>query len=548
MIAGIIETLHREKLLSEGTAVAWNVVFGRSTNIQLFVDQRLAYNVKVSEKNLAAEYGALAQARKALGEHAPEPLLLTDSNHANILVCRGISSFSTHAIDRKTLDFLNLYMRSASEHFSAPGTGENLVASVRAIARKYANETGILGLEKLIGDRQYAILRGLKPVKQHGDLGAGNLRWAGSRLVLFDWEDFGIITVPGFDLYLLISSLHGFSVKRSNSWFERNRTHIGRLVCETVGIELPEFLALGPLYLMLFFHLKYELGYGQSIVDVVRSELLAAEAEVESAAQLSPNSGDAFRDDGTPASKNGYEAVKTSYRESHLECGGHYDQAISDDPFSAYMDRRESVLLTAFIQAEFHGEIPNYLDFACGTGRISARVEPFARQAWGVDVSQSMLQSAAQRLTKTTLIRGDLTRENIDLPPMDLVTAFRFFGNAEDEFRREALTALNRVLRPGGWLVLNNHRNPHALSNMLFRLTGGQHEMDLTMPRMQALLAEHGFSVRLMVPIGAWLFRDALVRQDVLASSWADRLEAMTRLSLLAGIAPDIFIAAQKTS
>ena len=39
----------------------------------------------------------------------------------------------------------------------------------------------------------------------------------------------------------------------------------------------------------------------------------------------------------------------------------------------------------------------------------------------------------------------------------DLVTSFRFFGNAQDELRSSALAAINRHLRPQGYLIINNH-------------------------------------------------------------------------------------------
>jgi hypothetical protein len=56
-----------------------------------------------------------------------------------------------------------------------------------------------------------------------------------------------------------------------------------------------------------------------------------------------------------------------------------------------------------------------------------------------------------------------LTTTNLDIGQFDLVTAFRFLGNADDQLRRSAMDALR--VRIDGYLLINNHRNPVAVSD-----------------------------------------------------------------------------------
>src|SRR5438874_9368849 len=115
------------------------------------------------------------------------------------------------------------------------------------------------------------------------------------------------------------------------------------------------------------------------------------------------------------------------YRDSHRTRGGDYDRTIFSTPLDAYADKWEAHHLGRVLQKLYASRIPRYLDFACGTGRITQRVEPLAVESIGVDVSESMLAAARLKCQKTRFVCVDLTREEPDLGTFDLVTSFRFF-------------------------------------------------------------------------------------------------------------------------
>ncbi|MDP1725485.1 MAG: class I SAM-dependent methyltransferase [Bacteroidota bacterium] len=125
-----------------------------------------------------------------------------------------------------------------------------------------------------------------------------------------------------------------------------------------------------------------------------------------------------------------------------------------------------------------------YLDFACGTGRIVSLVEAFVEESNGIDISQSMLDRAAQKTKHTNLIQGDITKDvNIIKGKYDLITTFRFVLNANPELREEALGILSEKLQSrDSWLIFNMHTNKYSyafLSYLWIKIFGQSKDKDL---------------------------------------------------------------------
>ena len=104
------------------------------------------------------------------------------------------------------------------------------------------------------------------------------------------------------------------------------------------------------------------------------------------------------------------------------------------------------------------------LDFACGTGRVIASLEPLVDTAEGIDISENMVEIARKKCRAARLHVG-----NILSPPdmlqkqYDIITGFRFLLNAEPELRIRVLERLREVLRePDGLLVVNVHGNSRS--------------------------------------------------------------------------------------
>lgn len=240
--------------------------------------------------------------------------------------------------------------------------------------------------------------------------------------------------------------------------------------------------------------------------------------------------------------------AQESYRRSHLGRGDEYDATLASSPFDDYLSRAEAHYLGRLLGTVLPARMGRYLDFACGTGRITRQLESRADESFGVDISPSMLRTARARCRFTEFVHADLTdltRDTHELSGFDVVTAFRFFGNAEPALRRDSLVAINRALRTGGHLILDNHRNPHALAQWAQRLTGGRSRLTLGYFELRRLLRQAGFRIRWQRPIGFWLYRTGLYAnlRSVNPAAWPENVFGH---SWFAPLAPNVIIAAEK--
>jgi len=238
---------------------------------------------------------------------------------------------------------------------------------------------------------------------------------------------------------------------------------------------------------------------------------------------------------------------ETDYRKSHLQRGATYDSNLASAPFDAYMDDLERRHLNSIVPKLFPAGVPKYLDFACGTARVTQTVAAYAKEAIGVDISPSMLEQARRKCPDVQFINADLTQDRAELGPFDLVTSFRFFGNAQPDLRSKVLQVLADLVKPGGYLIINNHRNPHSLATLLSRLTGGRADTDLSHFRLQRLLAENGFRLVESHPIGVWLYRSRMLRQVEKADEKLLKREKRFGHRLFSPIAPDTILVARRT-
>jgi SAM-dependent methyltransferase len=145
------------------------------------------------------------------------------------------------------------------------------------------------------------------------------------------------------------------------------------------------------------------------------------------------------------------------------------------------------------------------LDFACGTGRVLAALEPWVDAADGVDVSEAMVAAARAKCPRARLVVGDiLARPGLLQPEYEVISCFRFLLNAEPELRRRVLGRLRAVLRtPGGLLLVNVHGNARSLRHpgLVWRRwrersrPTGEMLNEMTAGEVRALLAASGFEV-----------------------------------------------------
>ena len=167
--------------------------------------------------------------------------------------------------------------------------------------------------------------------------------------------------------------------------------------------------------------------------------------------------------------------AKISYRESHKYQGkgDEYEAYYEGQAWEKFLWSREQEIILRILDKYFAGKEIHLLDFACGTGRITSLLETRVKTSTGVDVSGSMLAIARKKLRRTEIIEADITTEDVLAGrKFNLITAFRFFLNAEPELRSSAIKALVELLDEDGYFVFNNH---HSLGSPWIKLLYARH-------------------------------------------------------------------------
>jgi SAM-dependent methyltransferase len=245
--------------------------------------------------------------------------------------------------------------------------------------------------------------------------------------------------------------------------------------------------------------------------------------------------------------RNSVKGAHSDYRTSHIHKGSLYDDDLYKSGWNRYLCHQEQMMIGIIIKRFFENRPIRCMDFACGTGRITIILERLAKECIGVDLSPSMLEKAKEKCRNTTFFLCDITKNSPDLGIFDLITAFRFFGHAQNILRTEVLLALSGYLADDGYLVLNNHRNPSAPQNLLLHLTGGETNMDLTVAKLRRQVETCGFRMVDLYGIGGWSLRHRWQSWAEYPSERVRLLERVTRHRILAPFAPD-WIAVLKKS
>jgi SAM-dependent methyltransferase len=186
------------------------------------------------------------------------------------------------------------------------------------------------------------------------------------------------------------------------------------------------------------------------------------------------------------------------YRASHQAAGAgiDYDKTFEAGYCAPLRQNIERPLLENIL-CPLGGRERTSLDLACGTGRITRVAAMFFGAVVGIDVSEATLMCASVP-ENVTLYCIDITKISL-AETFDVVTAFRFFLNAEDSLRREALRAICRHLREGGELVCNIHLNATSPVGLISRILNWAcprtPRSKLTMEQFSKVLREEGFEI-----------------------------------------------------
>jgi SAM-dependent methyltransferase len=212
----------------------------------------------------------------------------------------------------------------------------------------------------------------------------------------------------------------------------------------------------------------------------------------------------------------GDSQMPTSYRErfSDHRIAAKYDLVIySKDSVSDVVWQLESAMLKEIVEdMRKRKKRIDYLDFACGTGRIISFLEDKVDNAIGIDVSQFMLNRAAHKVKRARFLCRDITLADAAVEGQyDLITCFRFLKNAEADLRQAALCQLAKRLRDrDSRLVVNCHgANPFSFKIVLVPyhwlqalLAGQEHPKYVTNRRLRRIIRNTGLKIEKEIGYG----------------------------------------------
>ncbi|MGD8456782.1 MAG: methyltransferase domain-containing protein [Anaerolineales bacterium] len=135
-------------------------------------------------------------------------------------------------------------------------------------------------------------------------------------------------------------------------------------------------------------------------------------------------------------------------------------------------------------------------DLGCGPGQIARYLKDRGIPAFGLDLSQRMVEKARQLSPDIDFIQGDMTALEVDDNSWGGIVAFYSIIHIPNEQIPETLQELHRVLVPGGWLLLSFHIGDETIH---FDEWYGK-EVSITSTffptgRMEACLEEVGFEL-----------------------------------------------------
>jgi predicted TPR repeat methyltransferase len=232
------------------------------------------------------------------------------------------------------------------------------------------------------------------------------------------------------------------------------------------------------------------------------------------------------------------------------EKGSSYDKTFSLIPFRAFLWQMERDFLDSILKRHFTGREIRHLDFACGTGRVVGYLEDRVEASVGLDISESMLSVARENVKASELIEGDITMADpLTGRLFNLITAFRFFPNAEPALRAQVLEGLKEHLEPDGLIVFNNHRN---FSSTLYRFLRFYHlirhfvrspRVGMSQGEVDALLASTGFEIVEVHHVGVLIADD---RHLLLAPLWRACERLASRIGALRGLSQNLIFVVRK--
>jgi len=236
--------------------------------IDAFIDPQHYFHVKCSNViSLAEEARVYAEAAEGFGNFVPSALGYRVRDGWEIFVTEGVAHRQLFPSDlmnplhaRKWVPALCRFFERSRRN-TAPCAQPSTAPALLSLLETQFKDSRFAPILKPwcmgAGQRE---LEGLGSIRQHCDFVPNNIGVTRAGLVVFDWEDFGKVCLPGLDLCTLVVScvdVDADSVLVGNSRTLAERcSGLVNPACDALNMEVALFWRLLPFYVLVFLYLK----------------------------------------------------------------------------------------------------------------------------------------------------------------------------------------------------------------------------------------------------------------------------------------------------
>lgn len=295
MLSPVLDLLSARRWFDTGLPFETSVHFTQGACVWLLLsrggvgDTYVKFSAHVSLQDEAARYQAAGACYATL---VPAFVGYAKAGPIDVLVCRSVdfrsvdASFllapKTHAAAVADLlgYFKSMRLATPPATLVGPACVPNH-ALLAALDGYFAGHCLAPLAQRWLRADSARLLATLQPMAQHGDFVLNNLgRTPSDQWVIFDWEDFGAVSLPGLDLFTFELSLAG----GAQSLLAQRARNVPALqgfvaqACAAMGLSVAQYLELTPIYALVFRYLKR--NYGPS----VRARMDALLEQIDSAA------------------------------------------------------------------------------------------------------------------------------------------------------------------------------------------------------------------------------------------------------------------------
>jgi len=160
---------------------------------------------------------------------------------------------------------------------------------------------------------------------------------------------------------------------------------------------------------------------------------------------------------------------RIDYRDQFRESAEDYEKTTQSRHIRLIYELEKQVLLK--LLADMDSRKKACMDLACGTGRWTEILQEHFKETIGVDVSEQMVSLAKQKCQKAEFIVTDITGDDADNRlqgrEFDVITAFRFYKNAQEQLREQVTEAIPEYLKKNGLFIFDLHLNTFSFMGIL---------------------------------------------------------------------------------